>query len=91
LKSISRTMPGNQSPAERDVVREARQALAQYSNMEELIRIGAYRMGSDPAVDQAIALNPALEQFLTQDKDEATPLAESFRRLRAVLDTSAVA
>jgi flagellum-specific ATP synthase len=91
LKSISRTMPGNQSPAERDVVREARQALAQYSNMEELIRIGAYRMGSDPAVDQAIVLNPALEQFLTQDKDEATPLAESFRRLRAVLDTGAAA
>ena len=89
LKSISRTMPGNQSPQEREIVKEARQALSQFSNMEELIRIGAYRTGSDRSVDQAIMLNPALESFLTQDKDEATPLAESFRRLRTILDTGA--
>ena len=91
LKSISRTMPGNQSAQERDIVKEARQALSQYSNMEELIRIGAYRTGSDRSVDQAIMLNPALETFLTQDKDEATPLAESFRRLRTILDTGVAA
>jgi flagellum-specific ATP synthase len=59
--------------------------------MEELIRIGAYRMGSDPAVDQAIALNPHLEAFLSQRKEEATPLSESFRRLRTILDTGAAA
>jgi len=66
-------------------VRAARQALSSYSNMEELIRIGAYRRGSDPQVDRAIALNPALEDFLSQDKDEATPLLESFARLDALL------
>ena len=85
LKSISRTMPACQLPPERDIVRAARQALASYANMEELIRIGAYRRGSDPQVDRAIALNPALEAFLSQDKDEATPLQESFMRLGAVL------
>jgi flagellum-specific ATP synthase len=53
--------------------------------MEELIRIGAYRMGSDAEVDRAIALNPALEVFLSQDKDETTPLAEAFRQLQGVL------
>ena len=42
--------------------------------MEELIRIGAYRAGADPQVDRAIALNPALEAFLAQDKDEVTSL-----------------
>jgi flagellum-specific ATP synthase len=36
-------------------------------------------------IDQAIALNPALEDFLRQDKDDATPLAESFARLEAIL------
>ena len=46
--------------------------------MEELIRIGAYRAGSDPLIDRAIALNPALEAFLTQDKDEATSLEAAF-------------
>jgi flagellum-specific ATP synthase len=85
LKSISRTMPGNQAPDEREIVKGARRALSSYANMEELIRIGAYRMGSDPEVDRAIALNPALEAFLTQGKDETTPLAEAFAGLAAIL------
>jgi flagellar biosynthesis/type III secretory pathway ATPase len=48
LKSISRTMPGNQAPLERDIVSRARQALSSYANMEELIRIGAYRAAPTP-------------------------------------------
>ena len=78
-------MPGNQTPREREIVRGARQVMAAYSNMEELIRIGAYRAGSDPVIDRAITLNPALESFLTQDKHDATPLAEAFAQMEAVL------
>src|SRR6185312_7943682 len=74
LKSISRTMPECQTVPEREVVRQARKVLSAYSNMEELIRIGAYRQGSDPDVDRAIALNPEIENFLRQDKEEYTPL-----------------
>jgi flagellum-specific ATP synthase len=85
LKSISRTMPGCQQPHERGVVTAARQALSAYANMEELIRIGAYRAGSDPQIDRAIILNPALEEFLRQDKDEVTSLEESFERLAAIV------
>ena len=86
LKSISRTMPGCQLPHERETVKGARQLLAAYANMEELIRIGAYRAGSDPVIDRAVALQPALEAFLGQDKDEATSLEASFDRLAAVLE-----
>jgi flagellum-specific ATP synthase len=85
LKSISRTMPGCHEPHEREVVSEARRTLSAYTNMEELIRIGAYRHGADPQVDRAIVLNPALEAFLTQDKDEATSLDDSFGHLAAIL------
>ncbi len=85
LKSISRTMPGCHRPEEQAVVRASRQVLSSYADMEELIRIGAYRRGSDPLVDRAIQLNPALEAFLRQDKDDKTPLLESFARLRAVV------
>jgi len=85
LKSISRTMPGCQTFPERGIVTNARQTLAAYANMEELIRIGAYRAGADPQIDRAIALNPALEAFLGQDKDETTTLEESFERLDAIL------
>jgi flagellum-specific ATP synthase len=85
LKSISRTMPACHQPHEREIVTAARQTLAAYSNMEELIRIGAYRAGADPQVDRAIQLNPALEAFLAQDKDEATGLDDSFARLGEIL------
>ncbi|MDP1642105.1 MAG: flagellar protein export ATPase FliI [Phenylobacterium sp.] len=86
LKSISRTMPGCHQPHERQIVTAARQALSAYANMEELIRIGAYRPGSDPQVDLAIALNPALEGFLSQDQDEATSLEDSFGALSHILE-----
>ena len=86
LKSISRTMPGCLLPYEREIVTGARQTLAAYANMEELIRIGAYRAGSDPQVDRAIGLNAGLEAFLGQGKDEATSLDESFARLAAILN-----
>jgi flagellum-specific ATP synthase len=85
LKSISRTMPGCHEPHEREIVKHARQMLSAYSNMEELIRIGAYRAGADPTVDRAIVLNPHLEAFLGQDKDEATTLEESFEILAGIL------
>jgi flagellum-specific ATP synthase len=89
LKSISRTMPGCHHPHERDIVRAARQSLAAYANMEELIRIGAYRTGADPQVDRAIQLNPDLEAFLSQDKDEASSLDESFATLSQILMSEA--
>ncbi|ACG77267.1 flagellum-specific ATP synthase FliI [Phenylobacterium zucineum HLK1] len=85
LKSISRTMPGCQQPHEREVVKQARQALSAYANMEELIRIGAYRAGADPLIDRAIELNPSLEAFLSQDPDDATGLEESFAGLAMIL------
>ena len=89
LKSISRTMPGCQDTREREIVRDARQVLSAYANMEELIRIGAYRTGSDPLVDRAITLNPAVEAFLGQDKDEVTSLSDSFSRLEQILSSVA--
>ena len=57
--------------------------MATYADMEELIRLGAYRPGSSPEVDEAIGLHPALEAFLGQDKDESTSLIEGYQRLGA--------
>ncbi|HEY8574376.1 flagellar protein export ATPase FliI [Phenylobacterium sp.] len=89
LKSISRTMPGCQLPHERELVTSARQVLSAYTNMEELIRIGAYRAGADPLVDRAIQLNPALEGFLSQDPHDATGLEASFAHLGQILSEAA--
>ncbi|HYF55384.1 MAG TPA: flagellar protein export ATPase FliI [Salinarimonas sp.] len=85
LRSVSRTMPRACDPAFWPVVRRARGVLATYADMEELIRLGAYRQGSSAEVDEAIALMPALDAFLGQRKDEATPLPEGYRRLAGIV------
>lgn len=85
LKTVSRAMPDCQTPEEQQITRQARRMLSSYADMEELIRIGAYQRGSDPELDQAIALNPELEAFLAQDKNEATSMEESFARLQGIL------
>jgi flagellum-specific ATP synthase len=33
----------------------------------DLIQVGAYEAGSNPEVDEAISLRPAMETFLRQD------------------------
>jgi flagellum-specific ATP synthase len=85
LRSVSRVMPECQTPEERAATDKARQTLALFEDMEELIRIGAYRTGNDPRLDEAIRLKPELEGLLAQGKDEATPLNESNARLQQIL------
>jgi flagellum-specific ATP synthase len=85
LKSVSRSMPRSADPAYLDVLTRARKVMATYADMEELIRLGAYRPGSSPEVDEAIALHPALEGFLGQNKAESTGLAEGYERLAAIV------
>jgi flagellum-specific ATP synthase len=85
LKSVSRSMPRSADPAYLDVLARARKVMATYADMEELIRLGAYRPGSSAEVDEAIGLNPALEAFLAQDQAESTGLAEGYERLAQLL------
>src|ERR1700751_2066398 len=85
LKSVSRTMPRAAAPAFLAAIPRARQVMATYSDMEELIRLGAYRRGTSPEVDEAIALHAPLEEFLGQAKEESTSLGDGYRRLEEIL------
>ncbi len=88
LKSVSRTMPRAIPEERRPLITEAKRLMATYGDMEELIRLGAYRRGSSPEVDRAIEINPALEAFLNQRKDESTLLHEGYDALAKILETS---
>src|SRR5216110_3934652 len=77
LRSVSRTMPRSADPTYLPVINRARQMMATYADMEELIRLGAYRAGSSAEVDEAIALHQPLEVFLGQGKEESTSLTEA--------------
>ncbi len=85
LKSVSRTMPGCNSEEENRLVRSARGLLAAYDDMAELIRLGAYRQGTDASVDKAIAVQPALEAFLAQGRDERADLETGYGALAQIL------
>jgi flagellum-specific ATP synthase len=88
LKSISRTMPRAADQSFLPVIMRARQVMATYADMEELIRLGAYRAGTSPEVDEAIRLHKPLEAFLAQGKEEATALPDGYRRLHEILSGS---
>ncbi|MFQ5973099.1 MAG: flagellar protein export ATPase FliI [Alphaproteobacteria bacterium] len=86
LRSISRTLPDCNSEAENALVLRARGLLAQYQDMAEMIRLGAYRKGTEPAVDEAIRYYPALEDLLSQRKDEPSSLEAGYRQLAEIFN-----
>jgi len=85
LRSVSRTMPGCNTPAQNAAVARARRLLATYDDMAELIRLGAYRKGSDAEVDEAILYYPQLEAFLGQQINDVTRLDDGYAALYEIL------
>ncbi len=85
LRSVSRAMPGCNSEAEQKLVMQARKPMTVYDDMAELIRLGAYKTGTNPEVDNAVKLNPQLEAFLAQQKDEKATLSDGYAALTDIL------
>lgn len=88
LRSVSRTMPNCNSEAETELVTRARRLLSTYEDMAELIRLGAYRKGADPAVDEAIHYYPMIDGFLSQEKQDQTTLEECYGILEQIIGSS---
>jgi flagellum-specific ATP synthase len=85
LRSVSRTMPDCNTAEENALVSRARRMMATYEDMAELIRLGAYRKGTDPGVDESMVYWPRLEEFLTQKKADKTDLETGYRMLAGIL------
>jgi len=85
LRSISRTMPNCNSAAENALVTRARALMAAYADMEDMIRLGAYRRGSDALIDEAIDYREPLERFLAQGMDERSSLEDGYAALAGLL------
>jgi flagellum-specific ATP synthase len=85
LKSVSRALPACHSAAENALALATRKAIADYEAMATMIRIGAYRPGSDAETDRAIQLRPELEGFLAQPLAERVCQTESFAELGRIM------
>ena len=83
--SVSRVVPQIASADTQDLIGRFRRLHAVYQEHRDLIAVGAYRPGSDPRVDEAIARWPSVVKFLQQSADERVALRESQDALSELL------
>lgn len=83
-KSVSRVMTDIAAPAHLRAARILRRHLATYEENRDLVLMGAYRSGSDPEIDAAIACHPAVIEYVRQDADAVVPLADAVAELTGV-------
>lgn len=85
LESVSRLATVVCDPESQFLVSRAREILAIYRENEDLINIGAYVKGSNPAIDEAIEKREGLVAFLKQGIKEVSPIEETFKQLEEIL------
>lgn len=83
LRSVSRSLPAAADDHENALLARARRLLALYDRNEMMIRAGLYTQGSDPELDQAVAIWPELDGFLA--RVENGDCKDSFRQLELLL------
>lgn len=86
LRSLSRAASGCLTADEIALVRRARGIVAVHTDIADLVRLGAYRPGTDAAADEALALMPAIEAVLRQDRSQWTGLTDAFAQLKTALE-----
>jgi flagellum-specific ATP synthase len=82
LASVSRLASALTSPADLAVAAKARRLLAAWEEHRDLIEVGAYRRGSSPDVDEAIARRDAIEAAFRQTSGEVVALPQAWAELR---------
>ena len=84
LQSVSRTMPDVTTPEHRAKAGRVREWLATLKDSEDLVSVGAYVAGSNPRIDEALTKREAIDAFLRQPPDHASPLDEAVSGLEAL-------
>ncbi|KGM08205.1 Flagellum-specific ATP synthase FliI [Methylophaga thiooxydans] len=83
--SISRVMPHIISAEHLQRAQQFKQMYATFRQNQDLINVGAYSRGSDPLIDEAITMFPALQQLLRQSMDQAVNWQQSDNSLKQVI------
>jgi flagellum-specific ATP synthase len=84
--SISRVMPQVVGSDHMQRAQQFKQIYSSYRQNQDLISVGAYSRGSDPLIDEAIALFPALQQLMRQGMNDAVNWQQSQQRLQQIID-----
>ena len=86
-QSASRVMHNVVGREHFDLARRFRATYSRYQKSRDLVQVGAYMSGSDPALDEAIRLQPQMASFLQQDMFEAASMAHSVDAMSSVLES----
>ncbi|NNC76718.1 MAG: flagellar protein export ATPase FliI [Woeseiaceae bacterium] len=86
--SVSRAMTQFTSAGQQQLITRFRQVHSTYQENRDLISVGAYQPGSNPQLDEAVALWPAIIEFLRQQHTDAVGAKASLENLRALFDAT---
>lgn len=86
LQSISRCMSQIAEKEHKQLAGKLKNVLATYNEAEDLINIGAYKAGSNPNIDYAIAKIEGVNQFLLQEVEEKIDFAQTIEKLKALFE-----
>ncbi len=86
LQSISRCMSQISAKEHKQAASKLKNVLATYNEAEDLINIGAYKNGSNPAIDYSISKIEAVNEFLCQEVDEKFDFEESISLLEGLFE-----
>lgn len=84
LASISRLANRVTGPITRKAVGLIRRLMAVYAESEDMINVGAYQKGSNPAIDESIAHHTQIEEFLNQEVGDPAPIKNTLESLAKV-------
>ena len=82
--SVSRVMPDIADAAHQEVARRLKRVYSTYQQNRDLISIGAYQKGADPRIDEAIAMQGRIAEFLQQEMQEAVGFEQGLSELQSL-------
>lgn len=85
--SVSRTRTAVNSPEQERAIRRCLQLAAAYRAQEDMLRVGLYKSGSDPLLDEAVAFWPHLQAYLQQPADAGVDVMTSRSQLQQLLQS----
>ena len=85
LRSVSRVMPAVATPEHIAAAGRVREVLSIYEEAQDLVNIGAYKAGSNPKIDWALANLDAVQTFLRQDVAQHSPFDVTVAQLAKLL------
>jgi FliI/YscN family ATPase len=91
LESVSRLTRDLTTPDQQNLTARAREAMATYRKNQDLINIGAYPAGTNPAIDLSIQLHEPIKAFLRQGIDQGFATEQSWAALAQTMSAPAPA